>query len=236
VEGMDSEKKKKGKQEAIYLRNYSKAIFLFPLLITSFILWILEFYLGEPGKPIAWLGFFWTLIFFINVITIAFDISSTKFFTLVLVIVIIVILLIFFVVPSTLSVIFSEIGIFEFNIGMTAEFYFVMTTILVVTLLLVFVGTRFDYWRMERNEIYHKKGIFVTADRYPTKGLRVKKTIPDVVEFFILRAGSLTLLFGNDDTFHLDTILNINKKSKMIDSLLSDIEVEIELPSKKEEP
>ena len=66
---------KEGKKEVevIYLRNYSKAIFFFPLFIANIILWILQYFLGESGNPVPWLGFIWTLVFFINLLTIAFS-------------------------------------------------------------------------------------------------------------------------------------------------------------------
>jgi hypothetical protein len=91
---------------------------------------------------------------------------------------------------------------------------------------LVVLSSRFDYWKIERNEIYHKKGIFSSAERMPTKSLRILKEIPDVFEFFILRAGSITLMPGHGDVINLPTVLNINKKQKQIDYLLSHISIE----------
>ena len=111
---------------------------------------------------------------------------------------------------------------------MNVDFYFVMTVVIGILLLIALIAPRFNYWRLERNELYHRKGIFVEAERFPTKGLRLKKKIPDVLEFFFLGAGSLTLLLGNDETEHLSTILRIDNKSRRIDALLSEIEVELE--------
>jgi hypothetical protein len=220
-------------EEVIFLRNYSKAIFLFPLLFTSFILWLIEASFGQPRNPIMGLGFIWTLVFFINIIAVTFDISSAKFFIVLLIIIILILVLIFFLIPATLSMIYIEFQDFEFNIGMTFQFYMVMTIIFALALMFSLIGPRFDYWRLERNEIYHKKGIFTQAERYPTQGLRIKKSIPDILEFIFLRAGSITLILGKDDIAHLSTITNINKKSKKIDYLLSEMDVEVEKPSSK---
>lgn len=224
---------KKNHEEVVYLRNYSKAIFLFPIFFTSLILWLIEVFFGQPEKPIMGLGFIWILVFFINLIAITFDISSAKFFMILLITIIVILLMIFFVIPVTLSMIFVEFENFEFNIGMTYQFYMVMTIIFTLSLALALIGTRFDYWRVERNEIYHKKGVFIQAERYPTQGLRIKKSIPDVLEFFLLKAGSITLILGKDEITNLNTIININKKAKQIDALLSEIEVEIEKPNSK---
>ena len=123
---------------------------------------------------------------------------------------------------------FSELISDEAKITMSTEFYLCTTIILGLNLFIAWIGTRFNFWRLERNEVYHKQGIFQSATRYPVQSLRLKKEIPDIFEFFLLRAGSITLYFGKDNSAHLKTILNINKKSKQIDALLSELEVDIE--------
>ena len=226
LEKQAKEEKKEG--EVIYLRSYSKVIFFFPLFFTNIILWILQYFLGESGKPVPWLGFVWVLVFLINLIVVGFDISSTKFFIIILVVVVVIVLSIFISLPAFLATFAHDIGIVEFNIGMNEDFYFVITVVLGITLLIALITPRFNYWKMERNELYHRKGIFVEADRFPTKGLRYVKKIPDVLEFFLLGAGSITLLLGKNDSEHLSTIIRIDNKSRRIDSLLSEIEVELE--------
>jgi hypothetical protein len=222
-------KAEKKEGEVIYLRSYSKVIFLFPLFFTTIILWIIQyFFQNSSGDPVPWLGFVWTVVLFVNLITMAFDMSSTKFFVIVLIIAVLIILSIFLSLPAIINTFFQNVAVVEFNIGMSVDFYFVMTVVIGILLLIAIIAPRFNYWRLERNELYHRKGIFVEAERFPTKGLRLKKKIPDVLEFFFLGAGSLTLLLGNDETEHLSTILRIDNKSRRIDALLSEIEVEIE--------
>ncbi len=115
----------------------------------------------------------------------------------------------------------------EFNLGITAEFYMTITIVLGIVILFVILDAYFDYWKVERNEIYHKKGVFSAAERYPVKSLRLKKSIPDVFEFFILRAGTIVLMPGRaDEIIALPTVLNVNKKAEQIDYLLSHISVE----------
>jgi len=202
----------------IYLRSYPKVIFFWPLGLFSLVLWLLQMIYPEP----IWVfGVIWLVVFFVNMFIVAFDFSSTKFFVLILVVVIVVILLVF-LAPG----LFATIPGAEFNPRITAEFYLVVTIILAFILGLVVLGSRFDYWKIERNEIYHKSGIFSTAERIPTKSLRIRKEIPDVFEFFILRAGSITLMPGHGDVIPLNTVLNINKKQKQIDYLLSHVSIE----------
>ncbi|MFW9945645.1 MAG: hypothetical protein ACFFDX_02335 [Candidatus Odinarchaeota archaeon] len=202
----------------IKLRSYPKVIFLYPLFIASFILWLIQWALGPPE---AWFGNIWMIIFFVNLFIMAFDFSSTKFFLLILAAVIIILLLVFLLPGGLLPP-----GAFDFNIGLTWQFYLVVTIVLGFILGLVVLSAQFDYWKIERNEMYHKKGIFTSAERIPTKGLRILKEIPDVFEFFVLRAGSITLMPGHGDVIPLTTVLNVNKKSEQIDWLLSHISME----------
>ncbi|MHA2287854.1 MAG: hypothetical protein ACXABG_03610 [Promethearchaeota archaeon] len=202
----------------VFLRSYPKVIFFWPLLLVSFILWLLQLL---PTENVAWYGNIWLIVFFVNLFIVAFDFSSTKFFVLILVVVIVVILL-FFLVPDF----FAGFGGGTFNPQLTDQFYLVVTLVMAIVLGLVVLGSRFDYWKIERNEIYHKSGIFSSAERLPTKSLRIKKEIPDVFEFFILRAGSITLFPGHGDVIPLPTVLNINKKQKQIDYLLSHVSIE----------
>jgi len=202
----------------IYLRSYPKIIFFWPLTLVSFVLGLLQ--MLNPA-PLFYLGQIWLVVFFVNMFIVAFDFGSTKFFVLILVVIVVVLLLVF-LVPE----IFEAASVEDFNPGLTAEFYLVVTLIMAFILGLVVLGSRFDYWKIERNEIYHKSGIFSTAERMPTKSLRIRKEIPDVFEFFILRAGSITLMPGHGDVINLPTVLNINKKQKQIDYLLSHVSIE----------
>ncbi len=203
----------------VYLRTYPKVIFFWPMSLVSFVLWLLQMIYPTP-LPVF--GNIWLIVFFVNMFIVAFDFSSSKFFVLIMVVVVVVILLVF-LVPGLFTPISSEDG---FNPKLTAEFYLVTTIIMAFILGLVVLSSRFDYWKIERNEIYHKKGIFSSAERMPTKSLRILKEIPDVFEFFILRAGSITLMPGHGDVINLPTVLNINKKQKQIDYLLSHVSIE----------
>ena len=202
----------------IYLRSYPKVIFFWPMTLVSLVLWLLQMIYPTP---LAVFGNIWLVVFFVNMFIVAFDFSSAKFFVLIMVAVVVVLLFVF-LVPGMFAVTPGD----EFNPGITAEFYLVTTIIMAFILGLVILSSRFDYWKIERNEIYHKSGIFSSAERMPTKSLRIKKEITDVFEFFILRAGSITLMPGHGDVINLPTVLNINKKQKQIDYLLSHVSIE----------
>lgn len=214
-----SEKKVKHPSE-IFIRSYPKVIFYWPLLITSLILWLIQALFKTNS---AALGYVWFIVFFVNIFVTAFDFSSTKFFVLILAIVVVLLLVVFLVLPN-FSVDLTGI---EIDLGLPWQFYMTMSIILVFILGIVVISTRFEYYKIERNEIIHKTGIFSTAERFPSKSLRFKKEIPDVFEFFLLRAGRLTIMPGKaDEVMILTTVLNINKREKQLDWLLSHVSVE----------
>ncbi|MFX0002522.1 MAG: hypothetical protein ACFFAA_05970 [Promethearchaeota archaeon] len=204
----------------IFIRSYPKVIFFYPLLITSLILWLIQSFL-TTNEPV--LGYIWFIVFFVNIFVIAFDFSSTKFFVLILAVVIAILIVIFLVLPN-----FSvDFGNFSINVGLPYQFYMLMSLILAFILGIVLLSTRFEYFKIERNEIIHKAGVFSSAERFPVKSLRFKKEIPDVFEFFMLRAGRLTIMPGKaDEVMILPTVLNINKKEEQLDWLLSHVSVE----------
>ena len=218
-----SEKKVKHPSE-IFIRSYPKVIFYWPLLITSLILWLIQaLFKTNSTTNSAALGYLWFIVFFVNIFVTAFDFSSTKFFVLILAIVVVLLLVVFLVLPN-FSVDLTGIKI---DLGLPWQFYMTMSIILVFILGIVVISTRFEYYKIERNEIIHKTGIFSTAERFPSKSLRFKKEIPDVFEFFLLRAGRLTIMPGKaDEVMILTTVLNINKREKQLDWLLSHVSVE----------
>jgi len=218
----ETEKKPKPVNEVL-LRSYPKVIFFWPLLITTLIAWPIQMALGNAPSDL--LGYIWFMMFFANLFVIAFDFSSTKFFVLIMAIVVVLLLVIFLVVPN---VSINLTGALSIGLSLPYGFYMIMALILLFILGFVVISCQFNYWKVERNEIYHKSGIFASAERYPAKSLRLKKEIPDVFEFFILKAGSITLMPGHGDVIHLTTVLNINKKQEQIDYLLSHVHVEID--------
>jgi hypothetical protein len=214
-----SEQKQVKHPTEIFLRNYPKVIFFYPLLITSFILFLIQYFTAEN----IILGYIWFIVFFVNIFVTAFDFSSTKFFVLILAIVIVVLILAFLVLPNFA---FSLTGI-QIDLALPHEFYLLMTLILAFILGIVVISARFEYYKIERNEIIHKAGIFSSAERFPVKSLRFKKEIPDVFEFFMLRAGRFTIMPGKaDEVMILPTVLNINKREEQLDWLLSHVSVE----------
>ncbi|MBY9006483.1 MAG: hypothetical protein KGD63_06970 [Candidatus Lokiarchaeota archaeon] len=206
------------KKDMIYLRNYSKVIFFWPLLFISIILWMIQLIIDST---ISMFGYFWVGMFFINIFIISFDFPLTRVFIMILIFAIVFIFIMVLVLP-----IIELPQIQLFNMELSTEFYLSIAVILAFILIIAFLNTRLNYWILERNEIYHKKGLFSDSERYPIYNLRIRKSIPDVFEFLFLRAGLIELIPGaKGEIIHLPTILNVNKKAKKIDELLSHLSV-----------
>ena len=210
-------------KKTIILRNFSKGIFFLPLFVLSILFWIIQAFLEELNP---WLGGIWVVVFFSNFSVTVLDFPSYRVLILILITVIVVLLVIFFSLIPTLQQ--EEILVKDFNLGLPAEFYMIMTIILGLILGLIFITTRFDYYKIERNEVYHKKGIFsLSTERFPVRGLRIKKEITDLFEYMLLKAGTFSLIW-KDKIVILNTVLNIKKKAKQIDDLLSHLQISVD--------
>ena len=209
----------------VILRSYSKGLFFYPLLLTSFIFWIIQAVLTNIGEgPNEVLGYIWFFVFFINLFVISFDFPFSKFLILVLAVIITLLIIIFLVLP----VIPLPTPII-LHLGSSAEFYAVMTLVLFIILGFIVLSTHFNYYIIEKNEIFHILGLFSnTAERYPVRGLRFRHIISDVFEYLLLGAGSITLSPKDSEPIHLNTVIRVTKKVTEMDTLLSDFAMKID--------
>ncbi len=218
----------------ILLRSYPKIIFLWPTLLCSFSIWIIGMIMsmvsptGELDPTVSViLAWIWVIIFASNLFVMAFDFQSTKFFVLILAIVAVALILVIVYLMGG----FEGLGgaqLPSFNISMSVEFYFATTILIFVILGIIWLSRRVDYYRIERNEIYHRNGFLGKAERIPTSSLTFEKEIPDVFEYILLRAGSITIHPSRGKTINLTTVPNIKKIEKNLDQLLSRITVEVD--------
>lgn len=102
-----------------------------------------------------------------------------------------------------------------------------MTGIFLFFFIIAIINSLFNYYTIERNELYHRIGIFARAERYAISNVSFDKEIPDIFEFLMLGAGSLT--FYPEDgrrLVKLNTVVRINKKERRLNQLLSKISVD----------
>lgn len=212
--------------KSIVLRRYPKIIFIYPLLIVSIALAFLQFF-WQSYNPIF--GAIWMLMFTVNLFVIAFETSSSRLFSIIIIVVILLLIFIYIIAPNIeLNVLNISSNLVDF--GFTTQFYFVTSVILGLILLFVWIEERFEYWKIEKNEVYYKSGILANLRRYPTSNLEYSKEITDVFEYLALRAGKITLIINSKTAFTLDTVINVNKKIKQLDDLLSQFRVKVVNP------
>ena len=98
-----------------------------------------------------------------------------------------------------------------------------------IIFLLVFINTRFSYWEIQPNEILHHHGFLGDVHRYPTRGLRMKKEITDLMEFVLLRSGTLVLTPQDEERpLILDNVIAITSVEDKIQRLLGTMKVRID--------
>ena len=217
----------------VIVRPYPKVVYLYLTWIASLICGILapasmgevgvEPTVNEIGRS-ALLGQIWVAIFTFNILVISFEFSRIRSVALVF-------LLIALILAGSHWGFLAGVGSFITNLGlhMSKTFYFVMAAIFSIIYGLVFVNTRFNYWEIQPNEILHHHGFLGDVNRYPTRGLRMKKEISDVMEAILLRAGTLVLdPPGEQRPILLQNVINITKVEDKIQRLLGTLKVRID--------
>jgi len=208
--------------EKIIIRSYSKAIFMLPTLIVSIFGWVIQ---AIFHAPILWLELLWIIMFFLNMFVVCFDFSSSKFIILVLAMALIATITYLTAFPLIFK---PEVFSVKLVLGFTSHFYIVVTAILSFFMLIAIIVSFFDYYTVERNELYHRKGLFTMAERWTLTNLRFVKEIPDIFEFIVFRAGTIKFYPTKTDIIVLPTVLNINRKETQLDYILSKIKVDVE--------
>lgn len=218
----------------VIVRPYPKVIYLYLTWVASLVCGILQpnsIIHPETGSVVitdysrsVLIGQLWLAIFVFNLLVIAFEFSRIRS-------VAISFLVIAFIFAG-MNYGWLE-GIARFFGGleliMNTTFYYSMTVIFSIIYLLVFINTRFNYWEIQPNEILHHHGFLGDVQRYPTRGLRMKKEITDVLEFILLRAGTLVLDPANEERpLVLENVINLNKVEDKIQRLLGTMKVRVD--------
>jgi hypothetical protein len=167
------------------------------------------------------IGRIWLFIFVANLLVISFEFSRIRS-------VAITFLAMAFVFAGFHWGYLDAVGHFlgGLELVMNKVFYYTLAAVFSIIYLLVFINTRFSYWEIQPNEILHHHGFLGDVHRYPTRGLRMKKEITDVLEFILLRAGTLVLDPENEARpLVLENVINLNSVEDKIQRLLGTLKV-----------
>jgi len=215
----------------VIVRPYPKVVFLYLTWIASLICGVLQpeikgavVLAPEILGQSSLIGRIWLLLFVFNVLVISFEFSRIRSVAIVFFVLAFVFAGIQFGFLSALGEFFRTLPLL-----MNKTFYFLMTGVFSIIYLLVFINTRFNYWEIQPNEILHHHGFLGDVHRYPTRGLRMQKEITDVMEYLLLRSGTLVLNpTGVDRPLVLENVINLNKVEDKIQRLLGTLKVRLD--------
>jgi hypothetical protein len=215
----------------VIVRPYPKIVYLYLTWIASLVCGLLQPELAggsiltpEKLATSGLVGRIWIVIFIFNVLVISFEFSRIRS-------VAIVFFLLAFIFAGTQFHFLPAIGEFlrTLPLVMNSTFYYVIGGVFSIIYLLVFINTRFNYWEFQPNEILHHHGFLGDVHRYPTRGLRMQKEITDVMEYVLLRAGTLVMAPpGLERPIILENVINLNKVEDKIQRLLGTLKVRLD--------
>ncbi len=214
--------------DKVYIRSYPKALSLFLTAIVSLIFAVVEGLVNVD--PVAkGLGFIFMIVFFFNVLIIAFDFSEGKTYGF---IALIIIVLLIYIILAQSGILPANIGsdfIGALDIRLSPQAYLGISLSIFFMMFLAWLNTRFNYWVVESNQITKKTGLFGKIERYSTAGVRYQVEIDDVFEYLLFKAGSIIFYFPTKKTAEkIPMVPNIRKIETKLAKLLGRIEIEDE--------
>jgi hypothetical protein len=218
---------------SIIVRPWPKVVFLYPAFIFATLFWIISLFStgGGEGEEAAravgstWMGNFFMVVLFINLLVFSFDFSRIKSITIVFGLIAFAFFLYFaedkWHIMGGLTGALSHI-----DNQMNSWFYGTFSVMLGFILLLVLINTRFNYYEINHREVLHHHGYLGDVTRLPTQGLQLHKEINDLLEFVLLRSGRLILYPpSRQEYIVIDNVLNVNYVEDRLKDLLSVVAV-----------
>jgi len=208
--------------EKVVIRGYPKVVFLYPMIFISLISTFLEWRdLGEADA----IATFWLISLFALLMVVAFEFTRG-----------ILIALISMVFAAFMLILYLvETEVIEWNIDITVPayadgtFYIGIATILTFIMILAWIGARFNYYEITHQELLHKKGFLGDVDRWPAPNMIVQKSLEDIFEFLLLRAGRLILMpAGKKEAIVIGAVPRINDVERRIKTVLEKLAVKIQ--------
>jgi hypothetical protein len=213
--------------EKTILRPYPKVIYFYLTWIAALVCGILtatfaEGDSAEKVQRVATLVFLW--IFTFNLLVVAFEFSrmlsvAVLFFGLALAFLGLWL--------KALQSVFSFFG--DIQPQADHQFFFFIFIVFTAIYILVFFQTRFNFWTVRKNELLHKHGFLGDVKRYHAQDVKMEKEIPDVLEYLLLRSGSIVLHpKGEDRAIVLENIIGINRKEDEVKQILESYAIRID--------
>ena len=227
--------------DRMVIRSYSSMILLIPSFITALVCGITQLLLNRFSEiPIVdrltneghmnIIGIVFFVIFALNLILVAFDFNRAR--TIIIVVAIIAIIAILLLVNAYTGFLSGPSpgeGLPDMSVYFSSQVYFGIAILLFFILFFTWLGSMFNYYVVEGNELLHHKGFGGGVERYPATNMSVVKEYPDIIEFLIFRSGTLILTPPRSDrAMVLKNVIGINKKVKLMNEILSRLKVDID--------
>ena len=217
------------KHESVVIRSYPKAIFLYPSFLVALLAMVLAMFLkpDDAGQLSPLPGRVFMTVFALNLLIFAWDFSRAGFFTVIL---LGVILLLGGILLEQRVEFLSGITHVFSSVQLRAHWHFYLSFAVIfgVVLVVSIVQSRIDYWEVHGNELLHMTGFVGNVERFPAPNLRFTKQLPDVFEYFLLRAGTLVLEPVVGERHALPNVLFINSVERRMQEMLSTLDVTLE--------
>lgn len=226
-------KKEKTDIDQVIIRPWPKIIQLYPTALICLLFGIIQmFYDLSTDKGIAVaqnLGLIFFIIFGLNLLVFSFEFSRLKSLTIG-VSILAVLFMCLWLGDKWPIIKYFRVFVGELEIHVSTHMYFGLMTYFLVIFIGVVINTRFNYYIIKHNEIYHRTGFLGKVKRYPSPNLKLSKEINDIFEFILLRSGRLIIYPATEtEAIVLDNVLNINRVDRDINELLGKLAVEIDM-------
>jgi membrane protein YdbS with pleckstrin-like domain len=215
----------------IILRSWPKIIMMVPTLIAALVCGVLAAIYPEAPSAEAfvsrhYIGLFFLLIVAVNLTFLLYDLSL-RGFVIVSLAIVAMILALFLLNQHFEGKVWVTIGhALSLRVWANAAFYFTFAFVLLFNLAIAWIITRFNYWKVENNEIIINEGFMHEQERHPTAQARFKLVIEDIVEYGLMGSGKLVFYFSDNNTQHeLTTVLRVHRKAKALDEILGRVAV-----------
>ncbi|MHC4470194.1 MAG: hypothetical protein ACYS99_04455 [Planctomycetota bacterium] len=217
------EQKAPEKIERTVLRPYPKIVYFYLTWIGALVCGIATT-LADSTEAQQWWTRIFLWIFTFNLLVVAFE------FTRMVSVALLGLVLAFVFLGLWLEFLGDIFGwLKELNPRAEPSFFFFVFIVFTVIFLLVFIKTRFNYWVVRGNELLHKHGFLGDVKRYRATDVKITKEIPDVLEFLLLRAGTMVLYPAHEQrAIVLENIIGINRKEKEVKEILESFAVRLE--------
>jgi hypothetical protein len=220
-----------GIPERIVIYPFPKIVLLWPVMVVSLVFFFLgggvtENPLIEPSK----LGWWWSVIFFFNLLVHTFDFGRNNFIATVTTLGVIFLGLWVWDLQTDAAIYGSIYGFFADNsVIADGNFYALMAGMLAILMIMAFITTRFNYWILTPNQLTHRLGILSDERHYSTLNMAVEKEIPDIFEFMLFGSGRLVFKPGvgadSHRTLVVDNVFRVNKLEANVRKFLGTIRV-----------